>query len=172
MTKEVSGDASVFEVEPAIPANPAVAISWTRAEALACAYCWCEFSKPESRPDSPEAYWLGVTERTRMECRKIVKARHLLAVAMRQAAALFPPNNLTDEQVDRVREAIGLKARHRVWQTLQGIYRTFLPPDWSQDDRVSIAAIMARQASPLTGPVSDRTANNTDAYPNKTEDGR
>jgi hypothetical protein len=118
------------------------AIKWTRTEAMACAYCWCEFSKPEGRSDTPEQYWIGVSEKTRQECRKITKDRYLVAVALRQAAPLFPPNSLTDAQIDAVRDAIGLKARHRVWQTLQGIYRVFLPRDWSDEDRAEVQAAL------------------------------
>ncbi len=119
-------------------------IRWTRAEALACAYCWAEFSKPEDRPDTPEQYWLACSERARQECRKIVKDRYLLAVAMRQAAPLFPPSSLTDEQMQAVQDAIGLKARHRMWQILQGVYRTFLPADWSVADRAEIEASLVK----------------------------
>lgn len=102
-------------------------IRWTKAEALACAFCWAEFSKPEDRPDTPEQYWLRITERSRQECRKIVKDRYLLAVAFRQAAPVFPPINLTEKQMEAAREALGLKARHRVYQTIQAIHRVFLP---------------------------------------------
>ena len=73
-------------------------IVWTRAEAMACAYCWAEFPNPEDRPDTPEQYWLRITERSRQECRKIVKDRYLLAVASRQAAPVFPPSNLSEEK--------------------------------------------------------------------------
>jgi hypothetical protein len=115
-------------------------IRWTRAEALACAYCWAEFPSPEVRPDSPEQYWRSISERSRQECRKIVKDRYLLAVAFRQAAPVFPPSNLTDVQLESVREALGLKARHRVWMILQAVHRVFLPHEWGDADRAAIKA--------------------------------
>lgn len=120
-----------------------VPIRWTRSEAMACALCWAEFSKPEDRPDTPEQYWLRITERSRQECRKIVKDRYLLAVAFRQAAPLFPPGNMTEKQLEAARDVLGLKARHRVWQILQAIHHTFLPPNWSDADRAKVNATLA-----------------------------
>lgn len=115
-------------------------IKWTKSEALACAYCWAEFSQPETRSDTPEQYWLHMTERSRQECRKIVKDRYLLAVAFRQAAPLFPPGNLSEKQMAAIQGALGLKARHRVWQILQAVHRVFLPAEWSDAEMAQIRA--------------------------------
>ncbi len=115
-------------------------VRWTRAEAMACALCWAEFNKPEDRPDTPEQYWLRITETSRQECRKIVKDRYLLAVAFRQAAPVFPPGNLSDEQFTAAQEAIGIKARHRVWAILQAVHRVFLPHEWGDADRAELKA--------------------------------
>ncbi len=106
-------------------------IKWTRAEAMACAYCWAEFSEPEKiRSDTPEQYWLSISERARQECRKIVKDRYLLAIAFRQAAPVLPLANLTEEQTLAVQEALSLKARYRVRNIIQAVYQTFLPPPY------------------------------------------
>lgn len=115
-------------------------IVWTNAEAMACAYCWAEFSAPERRQihTTPEQYWLSITERSRQECRKIVKDRYLLAVAFRQAAPVFPPSNLTEDQFEAARAALGIKARHRVHQILRAVHKVFLPREWSDADREEI----------------------------------
>ena len=117
-------------------------IRWTRTEAMACAYCWCEFHKPEERPGTPEQYWLSISERSRQECRWIVKNRYLVAVALRQAAPIFPPNSLTDEQWATLGEAMGLKARHRVRWLFWKVYETFLPKriDSAQDMDAALAS--------------------------------
>ena len=103
-------------------------IKWTRGEAIACAYCWVEFSDPQERSDTPEQYWLSIDERARQACRKIVKDRYLLAVAFRQAAPVFPPSNLTQAEMDVVQKALGLKRPRRAWDIIWAVHRTFLPP--------------------------------------------
>lgn len=45
-------------------------VIWTAREAFAAAYCWSEFSDPSDRADTPETYWLGITEKARNECRR------------------------------------------------------------------------------------------------------
>jgi len=105
-----------------------VNIKWTRAEAMACAYCWAEFSKLEKQPGSPETYWQECSERTRQECRKIVRDRHLLAVAFRQAAPVFPASDdRSRAKADEIGAALGLKAGYRIYAVIQAVHRVFLP---------------------------------------------
>lgn len=87
---------------------------WTAREALACAYCWVEFSTPEDRPDSPEQYWLGITEKARNECRAIANERLLLAVARGQAVPVLPSAGLAEGQFAKVKAALGIKSDYRV----------------------------------------------------------
>lgn len=123
-------------------------IRWTRTEVMACAYCWCEWTLPEERSDTPEQYWLRVNERTRMECRKVAMDRLLVDVALRRAAALLPPDRLTDEQLDAVGTAMGLRLRHRVWRNLSALYHTLRPRDWSDADRAEVQAELVKIGDP------------------------
>lgn len=132
--------------EPGLPTNPAVAppIRWTTKEVMACAYCWAEFVHPERHmpEDTPETYWLRISERARNECREIAKARLLVAVATGQAPALPHPANISDEQIAAFGAAARLKQRHRI-------------------DRI-IMALRAALHVPQPERVNDRTAPNTD----------
>lgn len=98
---------------------------WTAREALACAYCWAEFAHPEGRTDTPEQYWLSVTERARNECRSIANARLLLAVARGQAVAVLPPEGLRAGDLQRLTSALNMKMEHRVRAILAAVFNTF-----------------------------------------------
>lgn len=123
-------------------------IRWTRTEAMACAYCWAEWPHPETRTDTPEQYWLSVSERTRQECRRIVKSRRLVAVAMRQAASLPPPANLTTPNLAELATALGLKTDSRVRRILRVLYDHFLPRPWSNADRAAVQAQLVAAGDP------------------------
>jgi len=100
-------------------------VTWTAREALACALCWAEFYHPEKRTDSPEAYWLSVTERTRNDCRRIANQRLLLAVARGEAVPVLPSSAKTDAQIAAVGEGMQIKARHRIYRAVDAVYRAF-----------------------------------------------
>lgn len=102
---------------------------WTAREALACAYCWAEFHNPEDRSDTPETYWLRITERARNECRAIANDRLLLAVARGQAVAVPPTASLRAGQFEALKAALSLKMDHRVRQILDAIVGVLRPAE-------------------------------------------
>jgi hypothetical protein len=95
-------------------------ITWTGSEAMACALCWAEGSKPEGYA-SPEAYWAAITPRARMDYRRSANEMRLLAVAKREAVALPAPSQISDERMAMVARYLGLKSRHRVEQIFREV---------------------------------------------------
>jgi hypothetical protein len=98
---------------------------WTAREAFACAYCWSEFASPEDRMDSPETYWLHITERARNECRAIANDILLLAVARGEATAIPRSANFRAGQFDSLKTELGMKLDHRVRQIYDAVFRVF-----------------------------------------------
>ena len=98
---------------------------WTAREAFACAYCWSEFANPETRGDSPEQYWLSITERARNECRSVANDSLLLSVARGQAVAVPPVGSLREGQFAALVAALDMKAEHRVRKILDAVFRVF-----------------------------------------------
>ena len=100
-------------------------VKWTAREAMACAYCWAEFYHPENRADSPEVYWLSVTERTRNDCRRLANQRLMLAVARGEAVPVLPSSAMTEAQIAAVGDGMRVKARHRIHRAVDAVYRAF-----------------------------------------------
>lgn len=98
---------------------------WTAREAFACAYCWSEFSQPETLSDTPESYWLKTDERARNECRAIANNLMLLSVARGQGVVLPQPGNVPACEFAMVRDDLGLKREARVREILAAVYRAF-----------------------------------------------
>jgi len=94
---------------------------WTAREAFACAYCWAEFSAPEDRGDSPEAYWLSITERARNECRQIANQKWLLAVARNQAVAVTSPHMFSETERAAIGAEVGIKSPSRIWKIIMAV---------------------------------------------------
>lgn len=99
--------------------------TWTAREAFACAYCWSEFSQPETLGDTPESYWLGTSERARNECRAIANNLMLLSVARGQGVVLPQPGHVPACEFAMVRDDLGLKREARVREILTAVYRAF-----------------------------------------------
>jgi hypothetical protein len=97
-------------------------VIWTPREALACAYCWTEFAAPEGRDDTPETYWLSISARARMDCRRIANELLLLSVARNEAVAMPPPMAIRPDVVDLIGAKIGVKASHRMKVILAGVW--------------------------------------------------
>ena len=101
-------------------------IVWTAKEALACAYCWTEFYDPEkSGFDSPEAYWVSITERARCDCRNAAHRLLLLAVARGECVAIMPPIAITDKDEAHLGEKMRLKASHRIRECYAAVWHVF-----------------------------------------------
>ena len=98
---------------------------WTAREAFACACCWAYFGKPEDRDDTPEAYWLRITEHARNSYRAEANERMLLAVARGQAVAVPPVNSFQEGQMNALTAALRMKSEHRVRQIVDAVLRTF-----------------------------------------------
>ena len=108
-------------------------IRWTAREAMACAYCWAEFSTPENRGESPEAYWLHITEAARSDCRRIANGLSLLAVARGEAVAVTSPHTFTTDERAAIGAECGIKAPSRIWKIIMAVQkvaaRRSAPPD-------------------------------------------
>jgi len=98
------------------------AITWSAREALACAYCWSGFINPEKRTDTPEQYWLSLSERVRQAYRDDVERASLLDVSHGSAMALHPAAALTDEFHRNFGDRIGVKAANRVTKILKELF--------------------------------------------------
>lgn len=110
--------------EPAVTtADTADDVVWTPREAFACALCWAGFTSALSRTDTPEQYWLGITQAARNEYRRVARNRLLLAVARNEAVAILPPTAWSPDQLSMLGEAANLTARHRIWQILTAVWR-------------------------------------------------
>lgn len=73
--------------------------AWTAEEAMACALCWAEFRHPEEREDTPERYWLSITEQAREKIRNITATQNVLRVACGQAVAVPDPTFISVDQL-------------------------------------------------------------------------
>ena len=104
-------------------------IEWTAREAFACALCWAEFYNPERRADTPEQYWLSITERARSDIRTVANRRLVVATARGEAVALLPWNGIPPSQQEAVRAAVGLKSLHRVGKMFEAVRGAFLKKD-------------------------------------------
>lgn len=101
-------------------------IKWTAREAFACALCWSGFHGAEERSDTPEQYWLGITEKARNDYRRIAGERLVVATARGEAIALLPWRGLPPSQQEAVRAAVGLKSMHRVSKVFDAVRGAFL----------------------------------------------
>lgn len=102
-------------------------IVWTAKETMACALCWAGFDKPWHRTDTPEQYWVSITEQSRNHFRTEAKRRLLLAVARGGAVPVMQHTNLREGQFEAIGAAIGLTKRHRIIQIIHGIRRALDP---------------------------------------------
>ncbi|WP_428491635.1 hypothetical protein [Rhodopila sp.] len=120
--RTIKADALAGEPKSDLKLRPSC---WTAREALACAYCWTEFANAEERQDTPETYWLSITERARNDCRSIANKKLLLAVARGHAVAVPPVAGLQEGQFAALKEALGIKADNRVRKVLNAVVSTF-----------------------------------------------
>ena len=102
-----------------------LAFNWTAREAFACALCWSEFQAPETRADTPETYWLSITERARNSIRQAANEKMLLAIARRDAVAVPHCNAVTGKVFTTLKDELGLKVDYRVRQVLSAVWTTF-----------------------------------------------
>ncbi|HEX3863556.1 MAG TPA: hypothetical protein VHY35_17875 [Stellaceae bacterium] len=95
---------------------------WTAKEALACAICWAGFIKSENRQDTPEQYWLGLSEQARNSYRRTVREEGLLALVRGQAIVLPHATNFTEAQWTAFGAEVGLKQRWRMTQIVNALH--------------------------------------------------
>jgi len=98
---------------------------WTAREALACAYCWAAFACPQDREDTPEGYWLSISEQARNWYRDGVDKLFLLSVIQREAVAVPPVHSLGTPKIKELATALNMKAEHRVRKILTAVLMTF-----------------------------------------------
>jgi len=96
-------------------------IKWTAREAMACAYCWAEFFTPEALGESPEAYWLSITEAARNDYRRVANNLWLLAVARGEAVAVTSPHMFTPDERAAIGAEVGVKAPSRIWKIIMAV---------------------------------------------------
>ena len=96
-------------------------VVWTAREAFACAYCWSEFANPETRGDSPEGYWLAITEKARSSCRRVANEKWLLAVARGQAMAIAGAEMFTQEERAALGANVRIKADYRITRLIDAV---------------------------------------------------
>ena len=96
-------------------------VAWTAREAFACAYCWSEFANPETRGDSPEAYWLAITEKARNSCRRVANEKWLLAVARNQAVAISGAEMFSMDDRATIGANSGIKAEYRITRLINAV---------------------------------------------------
>lgn len=109
-------------VEPEILRAP----GWTPHEIFACAFCWAEFSRPEDRTDTPEQYWLRLTEQKHNMYRGIAKRLRLLSVARYNSAPVPIDGYLEEGEFEKLKDALRMKADHRVRAILKAVANAFL----------------------------------------------
>lgn len=96
-------------------------VVWTAREAFACAYCWSEFASPETRGDSPEQYWMSITEKARSSCRRVANEKWLLAVARGQAMAITGADMFSAEERASLGASAGIKAEYRITRLISAV---------------------------------------------------
>ncbi len=112
----------IKELSEATTAAAGGGVVWTAREAMACAYCWSEFNDQEKTGiASPEAYWLGITEAARNDCRRAANQKWLLAVARGQAVAITSPHMFTEDERAAIGAEVGIKAPSRIWKIILAV---------------------------------------------------
>lgn len=103
---------------------------WDAREAMACAWAWCEFYKPEERKDSPEEYWKSISSAARARLRKLAEF-HLMGDIARGNANVLPPyNTISDDELARLAVLLRRK-QHQSLRKLVTLIQVWLSQRWS-----------------------------------------